>query len=76
MKSELLCGVAALVAAVGVGVSAGHSVINVQASPDAPPSSTTEPSPSPAPATHEPDAGGNYNPGADGGGGGGGGGGG
>ena len=75
MKSELLCGVAALVAAVGVnfGVGAGHSVINLQAPQDAPGTSSAAPSPPPAPATQEPDTGGNYNPGADGGGGGGGG---
>jgi hypothetical protein len=73
MKSKLLYGVAALIAAVGFGVGAGHSVINLQASPDAPVTSSpaTAPSPSPAPATHEPEPGGNYNPGADGGGGGG-----
>ena len=75
MKSELLCGVAALVTAVGCGIGAGHSVINLQAAPDAPVSSSPTPSPSPAPATNEPEPGGNYNPGADGGGGGGGGGG-
>jgi hypothetical protein len=74
MKSELLCGVAALIAAVGFGVGAGHSVINLHASPDAPVTSSPAPSPSPAPATQEPEIGGNPNPGADGGGGGGGGG--
>jgi hypothetical protein len=75
MKSELLCGVAALIAAVGFGVGASHSVTDLHASPDAPVSSSAAPpSPSPAPATQEPETGGNPNPGADGGGGGGGGG--
>ena len=70
MKSELLWGVAVLSVAVGCAVSAGHSVINLQASPDAPVSSSA--APPPPPASQAPETGGSS--GGEGGGGGAGGG--